>query len=84
MKGYKTGPLFADNIKHAEILLQSALRQAKNGPVYIDVPEYQTEFQKVVEQYTGNICFACIRMYSQRQSDINHSRVFGITTFELG
>ena len=81
--GYKVGPLFADNIDDAKLLLDACLSEA-NDTVYIDIAEINAAAQELISLYPATSEFACARMYRNGMPDHDTNRVFGITTFELG
>jgi GNAT superfamily N-acetyltransferase len=84
-KGYKIGPLFADNANIAEKLYLSLVSGTEKGsPVYLDIPEINPAAVKLAAQYKMKEVFATARMYSKGQPDIALEKVFGVTTFELG
>ncbi|OAJ35673.1 GNAT family N-acetyltransferase [Piscirickettsia salmonis] len=83
-RGYKIGPLFADNFEQAEALFLAVCAQAKSFPIYLDIPLPNKAAQKLVDKYQMKQVFATNRMYRNGQPDINLNKVFGITTFELG
>ncbi|MCO5062981.1 MAG: GNAT family N-acetyltransferase [Rhizobiaceae bacterium] len=82
LEGYKIGPLFACRPAiAAEIFF--ALCKATDGCVYIDVPEYQSEFIDLLGAHGLRSIFQTTRMYLGGLFAPN-SRVFGVTTLELG
>jgi len=83
-QGYKVGPLFADNAEIAIQIWQALLSKIDRGPVYLDVPEPNQAAIDLVKQFTMRTVYACIRMYSKCEPDIDLQRIYGITTFELG
>lgn len=85
LKGYKIGPLFADNFEIAESLFISSIMAAdKNEYIYFDIPEVNKHAVKLTQKYNMNKVFATARMYNTSAPDIHLNKVFGITTFELG
>jgi GNAT superfamily N-acetyltransferase len=84
-EGFKIGPLFADDRAAAEALLL-ALAKETGGQLVIDVPE--TSFHSAAESMalahglTG--IFQCARMYTRGRPAVETSKVFGITSLELG
>lgn len=84
-RGYKIGPLFADQPKLANSLfLALKARTTANAPFYLDVPELNPAAIKLVEKYKMKPVFETARMYTQTCPDLAYDRLFGVTTFELG
>lgn len=82
-EGHKIGPLFADDEEVAMRLLR-ALADACGGEVHIDVPASQPSFTSRVSGAGLKPGFRTARMYRGPAPRIDRSRVFGITTLELG
>lgn len=85
VEGYKTGPLFADNLSIAQALFTAAVATLPaESLVYLDIPEPNTEAVKWVTQWQMTPVFETARMYNRGLPDIKMVKVFGVTTFELG
>ncbi len=83
--GFKIGPLFADTPEVAEALYRSLVSHAPAGsPVYLDVPEVNEAALALAGRYGMRRVFETARMYNGEAPAIDLSRVFGVTTFELG
>lgn len=83
--GYKIGPLFADDPELAERLFISLKSQIPTGsPIYLDVPEVNTAAVFLAEKYEMKVVFETARMYTGSFPDLPFSRLFGVTSFELG
>jgi GNAT superfamily N-acetyltransferase len=83
--GYKIGPLFADGLTEARLLLQACATAAGDAPLHIDVPEIQAEFIAMLEMLGFARGFVTARMYRGTPPPSTFpSQVFGITTLELG
>lgn len=82
--GYKIGPLFADDPEAARQLFRSLLGKAPGEPVYLDVPEENSEAMEMVEAHGMKEVFGCARMYHGAAPDLPRKQIFGVTTFELG
>ncbi|WP_028865758.1 GNAT family N-acetyltransferase [Psychromonas aquimarina] len=83
-QGYKIGPLFADNIHIARELFK-ALQQDIHGEIVIlDVPENNPAAMTLARENAMQEVFATMRMYQKGLPDIEHNKIYGITTFELG
>ncbi|MEM7250682.1 MAG: GNAT family N-acetyltransferase [Pseudomonadota bacterium] len=83
-EGYKVGPLFADDVGVAEALLTSLSVVAAGGPMFLDTPENNPDALALARKYRMDDVFGCARMYWGPSPDIDHEKVFGVTTFELG
>lgn len=82
-EGRKIGPLFADREDIAEALFQ-ALAASGEGPVFLDPPEPNAAARRLAERHGLKPAFETARMYLGPAPDLPLSRIFGITTFELG
>jgi hypothetical protein len=83
-KGYKIGPLFADNAIVADEILSTLLSKSNQSQVYFDIPEINQNALKLAEKYSMVKVFETARMYSQYTPDIGINKIYGITSFELG
>ena len=84
LEGYKIGPLFADDDRAATALYARFTHVAGEEPVFLDVPENNPAAMKMVERFGMEEVFGCARMYLGPSPDVQHHRIFGVTTFELG
>ncbi|MEX0272043.1 GNAT family N-acetyltransferase [Leptolyngbyaceae cyanobacterium UHCC 1019] len=84
-RGYKIGPLFADQPTFAEALFV-ALKSTVTveTPIYLDVPEINVAAVNLAEKYEMKRVFETARMYTQACPELPCDRLFGVTTFELG
>ncbi len=86
--GYKVGPLFADDAAIAQALLASLLAAIpvdhRDHDVFVDMPQPNDAAIAMAQQLELKKVFETARMYSDHEPDIDLSRVFGVTTFELG
>jgi len=83
-KGYKFGPLFADNISVAEALYTAGLNAVRGEALYLDIPVSNAAAVNLVKKYGATYVFECARMYLGKPPAFAQHKVFGITTFELG
>ncbi len=83
-KGYKICPLFAENEIIAEELFKKAMDSVKGNLIYLDIPVINEKAVKLVKKFNGNYVFECARMYYGEPPKVDISKIFGITTFELG
>lgn len=82
-QGVKIGPLFAATADGARVLF-TALAAAGGGPVFLDVPEPNAAARALAEQAGLAPVFETARMYKGPAPALPLSRIFGITSFELG
>ncbi|MEZ5115921.1 MAG: hypothetical protein R2737_06605 [Candidatus Nanopelagicales bacterium] len=83
--GAKIAPLFADDPDVAADLLDALLvLGAPWGEVSIDVPDPNELGVAMVQERGMTPAFACVRMYRGADPGLDLSRVFGLTSFELG
>ena len=84
--GFKIGPLFADDLAAAEVLLRGLTAETGGGTFFLDAPD--SEENPVAAQLVGCFgmreVFRTARMYTQGRPRLNAGRVFGITSLELG
>jgi GNAT superfamily N-acetyltransferase len=83
-EGIKIGPLFADDADVAESLYVSLAAFAPGEPVFLDVPEVNAWAMALVRRHRMLAVFGTARMYLGPPPRLDESRIFGITTFELG
>jgi hypothetical protein len=85
VRGWKVGPLFADDGAAAESVLDALLaRIPPADPWVLDIPEPNAAARVLVERHGMTQVFATARMYTGPAPAIDLERVFGVTTFELG
>jgi ribosomal protein S18 acetylase RimI-like enzyme len=82
--GHKVGPLFADDARTAEALFDALIARHEGATFVLDVPEPNAAAAALAQQYGMTSVFETARMYTKAAPAIPLSRVFGITTFELG
>jgi GNAT superfamily N-acetyltransferase len=83
-KGHKIGPLVADDRSGAEAVLAALVASAGGGEVFLDVVEPNRDAVALAEGYGLKPIFETARMYTGAIRPVALSRIFGITTFELG
>lgn len=84
LEGYKVGPLFANNIEVAEEILLGLAKYAGKEPLYLDIPDTNSDANELVKKYQMKKIFETARMYNRKDPEIDTTKIFGITTFELG
>ncbi len=82
--GYKIGPLFADNHGIAEELYKACLNSVIDNPCYIDVPVINKNAIEMIKKYEAKYVFECARMYYGKPPQIDTTKIYGVTSFELG
>ncbi len=83
--GYKIGPLLADTPELAESLflaLKSTV-PAKN-PIFLDTPENNQAAVALAKHHDMTASFETARMYTGNFPELPISRLFGVTSFEIG
>jgi ribosomal protein S18 acetylase RimI-like enzyme len=83
-KGYKIGPLFADNEKIAINLFNGLTAEIPGKKFYLDIPEVNPLAIKLAESNDMRVVFETARMYTNREPDIHMENIYGVSTFELG
>jgi len=83
-KGYKIGPLVADDRAAAEAVLSSLLAGIGDNEVFLDIPAINRDAVSLAEELGLAPVFATARMYTGPIPPLRIERVFGVTSFELG
>jgi len=83
-EGAKIGPLFADDEAGADLLFRGLAGMAQGRNVYLDIPEPHVAAWSIGRRYGLAPSFETARMYRGPAPDLPLSRIYGITTFELG
>src|SRR6202008_170042 len=84
LKGFKIGPLVADDRAAAEAVLSALLASVGGGEVFLDVPAINPEALALARDLGFAPVFETARMYTGAIPSLRLERVFGVTTFELG
>lgn len=82
--GWKVGPLFADSPEIADALFAALAAPVAPGPVFLDVPEPNEAATALATSLGFSRSFETARMYRGQAPALDLTRVFGITTLELG
>lgn len=82
--GWKIGPLFADSEAIAKSLVQEFRKQEAAGPIYLDAPNNNPAAIGLCGALGMDEVFGCERMYFGPAPKIDHLRIFGTTTLEVG
>lgn len=84
-QGYKIGPVFAEDDDKALNLIQGLISDLNEGDVFfLDIPEVNNKAHALTQALSMESCFETARMYTQKAPDMDLSKIFGITSFELG
>ncbi|OCK58240.1 GNAT family N-acetyltransferase [Bradyrhizobium sp. LMTR 3] len=83
-KGFKIGPLVADDRATAEAVLSALLAKVGGGQIFLDVPSINRDAVALAEGFGLAPVFETARMYTGAIPPLRLERVFGVTTFELG
>lgn len=83
-KGFKIGPLFADDEQIAEDLFSGLSARAEGRPIFLDTPEPNRAAVAMAKRHGMVAVFETARMYLKGAPDLPLHQVFGVTTFELG
>lgn len=83
-QGHKIGPLFAETPEIAETLLGNLIVEAGASEIFLDVPEPNTQAVALAKSLGLSPVFETARMYRGTDPDLPLTRMFGITTLELG
>ena len=83
-RGFKIGPLFADDETIAESLFQSMASLAPDEPILLDLPETNPTALALAKRHGMQPVFQTVRMYSGKAPQLPLNRIYGVTTFELG
>ncbi|HXV30092.1 MAG TPA: GNAT family N-acetyltransferase [Sinorhizobium sp.] len=83
-EGFKIGPLFADNETGADLIFRKLAAGARGARIYLDIPEPNVSARALCARYNMKPVFETARMYRGPAPELPLTRIYGITTFELG
>jgi GNAT acetyltransferase-like protein/acetyltransferase (GNAT) family protein len=83
-KGFKIGPLVADDRATAEAVLSALLASVGGSEIFLDVPAINPKAVALARDLGLVPVFETARMYTGAIPPLRLDRVFGVTTFELG
>jgi len=83
-KGFKIGPLVADDRATAEAVLSALLARVGGGEIFLDVPGINREAIALARDFGLAPVFETARMYTGAIPPLRLERVFGVASFELG
>lgn len=84
LTGWKIGPLFADTPVIAADLITSFQQSSAGQDIFLDIPDNNPAAATLRQMHHLQEVFGCARMYHGPPPELDHSRIFGITTFEVG
>lgn len=84
VKGYKIGPLFAENKEVAEELFSALSDVAAGEPLFLDLPLVNQFAVELARKEQMEPLFEEVRMYHKVPPKVRLPYVFGVTSFELG
>lgn len=83
--GYKIGPVFTEDDKKAMQLIQDLISELSEGEnFFLDIPEVNKKAYAITQALSMKSVFETARMYTKGTPDIDLSKTYGITSFELG
>jgi hypothetical protein len=84
--GVKVGPLFADDLAAADLLLRGLAAETGGGPICLDAPDgaENPAAAELVRRFGMREVLSTARMYTRGRPRFNAGRVFGVTSLELG
>lgn len=82
--GYKIGPLFANSYEIAEEIFLALTFPFKDNEFFLDVPQVNKEGVLLAEKHGLKKVFETARMYKGEPLLQELSKIFGVTTFEVG
>lgn len=83
-RGFKIGPLFADDPEVADQLFRGLVTRASGAPVFLDTPEANQAAVALARRRGMAPVFETARMYTKEPPATPLRRCYGVTTFELG
>jgi len=83
-RGYKIGPLFADDPATARALMDALSDRACGEPLFLDTPENNPEALALAREHEMSEVFGCARMYLGEVPPLPWDAIYGVTSFELG
>jgi GNAT superfamily N-acetyltransferase len=83
-KGYKIGPLVAEDRVGAEVVVSALLAEIGDAEIFLDVPAINSEAIALAEAFGLAPVFETARMYTGAIPSLIMERLFGVTSFELG
>lgn len=82
--GHKLGPVIAPDAETARCLIESLAGVVGTKRIAIDIPETSETGAPLARHYGLVSAFSCARMYRLPAPVMDHGRLVGLTSFELG
>ena len=83
-RGWRVGPLLADDPDAAEELLLAMGAACGGGPAALDVPEGNAAAMALARRWDMKETFETTRLYSRRIPEISPERTYSIASYEFG
>jgi GNAT superfamily N-acetyltransferase len=83
-KGFKIGPLVADDRGSAEAVLSALIARVGGGEIFLDVPGVNRDAVALAQDFGLAPVFETARLYTGAIPPLRLQRAFGVTSFELG
>lgn len=83
-RGWKIGPLFAEDAASAQLLFDGLAARAPGQPIFLDVPRPNAAALALARARGMRPVFETARMYTRGDPGIPVGKVYGVTSFELG
>ena len=83
-RGHKIGPLFAEDEDIAEMLFGGLVSTVAGEEVFLDVPEPNRAAMRLAQRNGMQPVFSTARMYTKTAPALPLSKIYGVTSFELG
>jgi GNAT superfamily N-acetyltransferase len=83
-KGFKVGPLVADDRAAAEAVLSALVADIGGGEIFLDLPSVNRDAVGLAQGLGLQPVFETARMYTGPIRPLALERVFGVASFELG
>lgn len=83
-RGFKIGPLFADDAEVADRIFRGLSAHAAGQPLFLSIPENNAEAVELAKRHGLIECFGCARMVMGPVPELPWGKIFGVTSFELG
>jgi hypothetical protein len=86
VEGFKVGPLFADDLAAAEVLLRGLTAETGGGAFFLDAPDgvENPAAAQLAGRFGMREVLRTARMYTRGRPRSDAGRVFGIASLELG
>lgn len=83
-RGFKIGPLFAEDLEVAGAIFSALANHAADQPLFLDTPETNSHALALAARHGMKEVFGCARMAVGPIPPLPWSHIYGVTTFELG